>query len=673
MVRRAEQHSRLAYAFIFLLAMRDVSAARESFQAQQLAAHIGSSLKATEAYSNRRSAVAASEEFSVRTMWSMGEEDSLRWAEANITFRFAGGHRRRYVEIAAGQEFYRVMPDAVVMNQEIEGMAVVAIMGWQAYDLSSGTWGESEYRKKYSLFFRTEMNPSIGVTKSGWWRVEGLRVYEAKQAQDKDDKEPKLYYINESGKMKSIDSDDVTRHAKHREELRLHIPGYADGVFKRPDRELMAMVDGMLGETSCMGNPSKCAFRCFYDSEHDVCGPVAFCQKAGTGAPDILAPFGEQQKCRAVGAESHEQADRVIAETGMGKLKDMAVDVTERLEKSEAVSWSSSGRSSLKDSVNLWLEAADVLNVLETLPMRVAEDNGAFPAAARRAAETDLKHWRRRPDKLSIQEYQAAAAAPVSSVKASRRFSVAAKLHSELQAFLVKRPSVLMHYVKSESQEKCILSDKTESDRNEVSIFVKYFLKVPGYNSDDLASVRLGLPDHCQEFLAGMDKLDVEHLSQDVATGEKMLEPDSPSFGELKSKRLSSLGSHDSFIESDTFKAAGEGTDEAQQKFVIIASIIVGLVCLVVAGTFFIAGLASINQCMKQNGAPGGEHCLAAFVCGVCGGLVICGAFAMSLIVGVAVLAGTMFLLNIARHYFLQTAQHEFHKSPLMPLGATPR
>ena len=92
----------------------------------------------------------------------------------------------------------------------------------------------------------------------------------------------------------------------------------------------------------------------------------------------------------------------------------------------------------------------------------------------------------------------------------------------------------------------------------------KYFLKVPGYNSDDLASVRLGLPDHCQEFLAGMDKLDVEHLSQDVATGlggigiqflptsllqfvflggEKMLEPDSPSFGELKSKRLSSLGS----------------------------------------------------------------------------------------------------------------------------------
>ena len=258
------------------------------------------------------------------------------------------------------------MPDAVVMNQEIEGMAVVAIMGWQAYDLSSGTWGESEYRKKYSLFFRTEMNPSIGVTKSGWWRVEGLRVYEAKQAQDKDDKEPKLYYINESGKMKSIDSDDVTRHAKHREELRLHIPGYADGVFKRPDRELMAMVDGMLGETSCMGNPSKCAFRCFYDSEHDVCGPVAFCQKAGTGAPDILAPFGEQQKCRAVGAESHEQADRVIAETGMGKLKDMAVDVTERLEKSEAVSWSSSGRSSLKDSVNLWLEAADVLNVLES-------------------------------------------------------------------------------------------------------------------------------------------------------------------------------------------------------------------------------------------------------------------------------------------------------------------
>ena len=240
--------------------------------------------------------VAASEEFSVRTMWSMGEEtlgvgvgdvpvgngplcffsefwtlslprDSLRWAEANITFRFAGGHRGRYIEIAAGQEFYRVMPDAIVMNQEIEGMAVVAIMAWQAYDLSSGTWGDSEYRKKYSLFFRTEMNPSVGVTKSGWWRVEGLRVYEAKPAQDKDDKEPKLYYVNENGKMKSIDADDVTQHAHQQEELRLHIPGHADGVFKRLDRELMAMVDGMLGETSCVGNPSKCAFRCFYDSE----------------------------------------------------------------------------------------------------------------------------------------------------------------------------------------------------------------------------------------------------------------------------------------------------------------------------------------------------------------------------------------------------------------------
>ena len=43
---------------------------------------------------------------------------------------------------------YRIMPDAVVLNQNIEGMAVLGIIGWQAYDASKRQWGESQYSKK---------------------------------------------------------------------------------------------------------------------------------------------------------------------------------------------------------------------------------------------------------------------------------------------------------------------------------------------------------------------------------------------------------------------------------------------------------------------------------------------------------------------------------------------
>ena len=187
----------------------------------------------------------------------------------------------RYVEVAGLDTLYRIMPDAVVLNQQIDGMAVMAVVGWQAYDKSSHTWGSSEYAKKRAIFFRTEMNPSVGVTTSSFWgRLAGLKVYRTK-AKDKSDDEVQMYYINENGKMKFIDQDDVTQRLPEHEELEFYMPGYAAGVFTRPDRELMGMVDGMLGETSCLGSPSKCAFRCFYDSERDVCGPTGFCRKAG--------------------------------------------------------------------------------------------------------------------------------------------------------------------------------------------------------------------------------------------------------------------------------------------------------------------------------------------------------------------------------------------------------
>ncbi|CAE7788997.1 unnamed protein product [Symbiodinium sp. CCMP2456] len=670
-------HQRLACALIFMLCVREVAAARDAFQVQQMAAYVGSTLRAGDAHTEWRSAVAEAGEFSIKTMWSLGEADSLRWAEANITFRFAGGSHPTHVEVAGLDTVYRIMPDAVVGNQEIDGMAVMAIAGWQAYDISAGKWGASEYSKKRALFFRTEMNPSVGLTKKTWLglgHIAGLRVYQ--RAKTKETGDETMYYINEHGKMKSIDVDDVTQHPAEHEQLGLYMSGSEKGVFKRPDKELMAMVDGMLGETSCLGKASKCAFRCFYDSEKDVCGPVAFCEKTrADSAEDVLAPFGGQQKCRAVGGDTHEEADRVLAVEGLGKLKEMAINVTERLSESEAVSWSSSGRSSLKASVALWLEAADLLNVLETLPLRLGENSGGFKLAARRAADTDLKHWRRRPDPLTIDEYEAAAKASLSFVAASRGYSVAAKLHSELVSFVVKRPSLLMHYTKSESDDKCILSDKTASDRAQVTTFVNYFMKVPGYNADDLQSVRLDLPEHCQDFLAGMDKLDVERNAQDASEGEKLLSPGA-SFGELRSERLSSaIRPFSVEAGSSAFQSSAEhfdfaGTEaEAQQKFVIIASIIVGLVCLVVAGTFAIAGLANWNRCLSKTNSPGGEHCLAALVCTALGLLVICGAFAMSLVVGVAVLAGTLFLLHAVRHYFLQTGQREIQKPVLAHRG----
>ena len=73
-----------------------------------------------------------------------------------------------------------------------------------------------------------------------------------------------------------------------------------------------------------MGKPSTCAFRCFYDSEKDVCGPSHFCEKVGSSPADNLAPFGDQQKCKALGASDHEAADLVIAQ----KLEDMKREVS---------------------------------------------------------------------------------------------------------------------------------------------------------------------------------------------------------------------------------------------------------------------------------------------------------------------------------------------------------
>ncbi|CAJ1388431.1 unnamed protein product, partial [Effrenium voratum] len=573
-------HQKLAYALIFLLAMREVTAARDSFQAQSVAAAVGSGLRAADAENARRDAVTDSGEFWVRTMWARGEADSLTWKSGLISFRFADGVGRepsKYLEVTGMDSKYRIMPDAVVLNQNIEGMAVLGIIGWQAYDASKRQWGESQYSKKKSLFLRTELNAWVGMTKDTFLGPNaGLRAYQAPK--EKTEEKAKFYYLNEKGVQKSVDADDIMMHTPRHEQMSLQVPGQAATVLARPDRELMALIDAMLGEASCMGKDSKCAFRCFYDVEHEVCGPVAFCQPVASGAAShVLAPFGDQQKCAAVGGRTHDVADQVLASSGMASLKTKALDVVDRLAASEAVTWSSSGRSSLKASVALWMEAADLLNVFETLPTRLTPESGNFPLAARRASDTDMKHWRRRPDKLTISQYNAAASAPISSVRGTTDYSVPARLHSELVDFVIKRPSILMSYVKSETQEKCLLLDKTAADRAQTETFVKYFLKVPGHNSEDLRSVSLGLPEHCQEYLAGIDGSDVESLSQDAAAGEEALGSEHSSFAEIKSVRLSRALSDASLLEMGA-DASSEESEAVRQRFVIIASIIVGLV-----------------------------------------------------------------------------------------------
>ena len=195
-----------------------------------------------------------------------------------------------------------------------------------------------QHGRKKSLFLRTELNAWVGMTKDTFLGPNaGLRAYQAPK--EKTEEKAKFYYLNEKGVQKSVDADDIMMHTPRHEQMSLQVPGQAATVLARPDRELMALIDAMLGEASCMGKASlgestgsqmwfwfalaqtfsgfgtpedsKCAFRCFYDVEHEVCGPVAFCQPVASGAAShVLAPFGDQQKCAAVGGRTHDVADQ---------------------------------------------------------------------------------------------------------------------------------------------------------------------------------------------------------------------------------------------------------------------------------------------------------------------------------------------------------------------------
>ena len=211
--------------------------------------------------------------------------------------------------------------------------------------------------------------------------------------------------------------------------------------------------------------PSTCAFRCFYDSENDVCGPLHFCEKVGSSPADNLAPFGAEQKCRAVGAADHDAADLAIA----NKLEDIkreVLDLTEKLEQSPAISEKRSSRSSLKASAAMFQEASQILDLMEATPGRLGPDSGNFARAAARTAYTDMKHWRGRQDRLTIPQYKRAARASIAEVRDSQDLSVPAKLHSTLVDYVKKRPNMIIKFLKQETDEECSLSDETTSNEH---------------------------------------------------------------------------------------------------------------------------------------------------------------------------------------------------------------
>ncbi|CAJ1454622.1 unnamed protein product, partial [Effrenium voratum] len=173
---------KLAWAFIFLLAAREVSAAREMYRGAKLSSLQATTLGRAGEDFQRAEAVREDGSFSVRTKWATGKTSSFLWSDSTITFRYVAGNTSaheppKYVEIDGLDTKYRLMPDGAAVIKEIHGMDTVSIVGWQAYE--GGKWGNAKYAKDEALYFRADHNPAVGETKSNWLgRSVGHVVYQ---------------------------------------------------------------------------------------------------------------------------------------------------------------------------------------------------------------------------------------------------------------------------------------------------------------------------------------------------------------------------------------------------------------------------------------------------------------------------------------------------------------
>ncbi|CAJ1380366.1 unnamed protein product [Effrenium voratum] len=193
-----------------------------------------------------------------------------------------------------------------------------------------------------------------------------------------------------------------------------------------------------------------------------------------------------------------------------------------------------------------------------------------------------------------------------------------------------KRPAILIEFAKSESKDKCHLSDETAADKEQLGTFLNHFMLVPGYSTEDVHDTDLGLPEHCQEFMQDMWRADVKRTVARVADGEAELE-----------KEPGAVAGNSSLVEvvsdaaeGESFRAEGGDTAETAEVVFILVCIVVCLVCLVFGG-----GLAALAVASLSGENP---SFAAFFVCGVLSGLVFFGAFAMAWPVGVAALVGAI-------------------------------
>ena len=202
MAGKRAARQRLAYALIFLLAMREVSAARETFSTAHAIKIVGNAREESSARYQQQEKVTDAGGFSISTMWASGKQSSLLWLPANVTFRYKEEESPPYIEIDGLDTRYRILPDAVVATEKIDGMQTTWIVGWQAYRANKGRFGSSHYSKDDALYFRMEMNPVVGETTSGFFRSAGHKVYEHQEG----DKTLR-YYLNSKGRQEKINED----------------------------------------------------------------------------------------------------------------------------------------------------------------------------------------------------------------------------------------------------------------------------------------------------------------------------------------------------------------------------------------------------------------------------------------------------------------------------------
>lgn len=145
-------------------------------------------------------------------------------ASANVTFRYKEHESPPYIEID-GLDLdtkYRILPDAVVATERINGMQTMWIVGWQADRKNKGQFGSSHYSKDEALYFRTELNPVVGETKKGFFRSAGHKIYEHQEG----DKVIR-YFLNSKGTQKTVPEDEVDFHPKksYDSKMELQVPG----------------------------------------------------------------------------------------------------------------------------------------------------------------------------------------------------------------------------------------------------------------------------------------------------------------------------------------------------------------------------------------------------------------------------------------------------------------